>query len=229
MPSLSPLSTLIRRRIRAATAGTIMPALRAASGRRECRTDQQSGPDAHPRRQGQGQCHQGSPGPIVSGSPIPGSRRHSPRSARRWCRPTREASENSTRASVASASTLTCSGLGVTPSGASGPCVSSMPAVVKTIGAVMSKRSSRAGKVPHTKISAAMIARSAAVTALSGWRQASFRGSMPGSWLETCATGPTRLPCGSAGSGRCRPVPQGGSRCVRRASPARADRRGWSR
>jgi len=67
---------------------------------------------------------------------------------------------------VASASSLTDSLLGSIPSGRSGPCVSTSPAAVNRIGAVISVRSSRADKAPHTKISAAMIARSATVTGL---------------------------------------------------------------
>jgi hypothetical protein len=65
---------------------------------------------------------------------------------------------------VASVSTFTTSLPGVIPSGASRPWVSSTPATVNTIGAVMSKRSSRADNVPHTNTSPAMIARSATVT-----------------------------------------------------------------
>ncbi len=57
---------------------------------------------------------------------------------------------------------------GVIPSGFSGPWVSSTPAAVYTIGAVMSKRSSRADNVPHANTSPAMIARSATVTTSPG-------------------------------------------------------------
>ena len=44
--------------------------------------------------------------------------------------------------------------------------MSSKPVAVNTIGAVMSKRSSRADRIPQAKISAPMIARSATVTGL---------------------------------------------------------------
>ena len=164
IPSLSPLSTLISRRIRAGTAGlTIMLAPSAASvGASAAPTSNASQISPYPGRASASKV----PRPIVSGSPMPSSRTHRPASARRLRRPTREASENSTRASVASASSLTDSWLGSMLSGRSGPWVSTSPATVNRIGAVISVRSSRADKTPHTKISAATIARSATVTVL---------------------------------------------------------------
>ena len=163
IPSLRPLSTLISRRILAGTAGlTIMPAPRAASvGASAAPMSRASQMSLTPGRMNASSV----PRPMASGRPMPSSRRHSPRSARNWCSPTRDASENSTSASVASARTFTTSLPGVIPSGASGPWVSSTPATVNTIGAVMSKRSSRADNVPHANTSPAMIARSATVIA----------------------------------------------------------------
>ena len=84
-------------------------------------------------------------------------------SARRSRNPTRDASANSTSTSVTSASALTSSRDGMYPSGASGPCVSSTPATTNAIGAVTSKRSSRADSIPHANTSAATIARSGAL------------------------------------------------------------------
>ena len=62
-----------------------------------------------------------------------------------------------------SASAFTSSRDGSNPSTASGPWVSTSPASTKMIGAVTSNRSSRADSVPHRKITAATIARSAAL------------------------------------------------------------------
>src|SRR5262249_54019657 len=78
------------------------------------------------------------PSPIVSGSATPSSRTCSPVCARSSRSPTREASENRTSARGNSARSLISLLLGVTPSTASGPWVSSSPTMTKAIGAVMS-------------------------------------------------------------------------------------------
>src|SRR5580693_3581037 len=162
IPSLSPLSMLSSRRIRAGTAGfTITPAPRAASvGARAAPTSRAS-QTFMPLKSASASSI---PRPIVSGSPTPSSRRHRPRSARRSANLTRDASENSTRTRVISASAFTNSWEGAKPSGASRPWVSSKPASTKMIGAVTSYRSSRADSAPQTKTIAATIAASEALT-----------------------------------------------------------------
>jgi len=102
---------------------------------------------------------------------------------------------------VASVRTLITSLPGVIPSGVSGPWVSSTPATVNTIGAVMSRRSSRADSVPHANTSPAMIARSAtvivsppvgcsAMTCSSPSALAGANASMPAIRLGICGSVP---------------------------------------
>ncbi len=158
MPSLSPLSTLISRRILAGTTGlAIIPAPSAASvGAKAAPTIRANQMLVIPVSASASSV----PRAIVSGSPIPSSRRYKPRSARSPCSPTRDASQNNTSTRVISASALIISRLGWTPRGANGPWVRTSPAPTNVIGAVTSNRSSRADSAPQANISAATIARS---------------------------------------------------------------------
>src|SRR5580693_887269 len=198
IPSLSPLSMLSSRRIRAGTAGfTITPAPRAASvGARAAPTSRAS-QTFMPLKSASASSI---PRPIVSGSPIPSSRRHRPRSARRSANLTRDASENSTRIRVISASAFTSSREGAKPSGASRPWVSSKPASTKMIGAVTSYRSSRADSAPHTKTIAATIAASEALTE-SGLRSRRSSGWCRGNVGWRDSTGSSLALSGLAGGG----------------------------
>ena len=113
IPSFSPLSRLIRRRILAGTARlSITPAPSAASvGARAAPISRASQMLMPPNRASASSV----PRPIVSGRPIPSSRRQRPSSARRSRSPTRDASENSTSTSVTSARTFTASCEGAYP------------------------------------------------------------------------------------------------------------------
>ena len=135
IPSLRPLSTLSSRRIRfgirassmmvapsAASVGATMAPMVAAT---------------HSEMPGMIPKAAAVPKPMVRGRPMASRRTGRPRSRRSSWMLTREASVNSTRASVTSASDLIVSEWGLKWMRASGPWVTTSPMTTKAMGALM--------------------------------------------------------------------------------------------